>query len=149
MGGGAMVYDYKCTKCDKVEEQYHGMKETPEFFCSKCDSPMIRIFTINRTGFIIKGEAPSKVIKEQRYRQKHNADLGVRQLERYGTGPKPVPNVGGEEVGSWSEAAKLAKDKGLDTKSYEPMISKEKSISKVSGIDDTTWKKAKEAKGSV
>jgi putative FmdB family regulatory protein len=144
-----MVYDYKCVRCGKIEEQYHGMKETPEFFCPDCDSPMERIFTINRTGFIIRGEAPSKVIKEQRYRQKHNADLGLRQVERYGTGPKPVPNVGGEEVGSWKEAAKLAKDKGLNTASYEPLIQKEKTISKVSRVDDKVWKKAKEAKGSV
>lgn len=144
-----MVYDYKCTKCGKVEEQYHGMNETPEFFCSECDSPMVRIFTINRTGFIIRGEAPSKVIKEQRYRQKHNADLSVRQVERYGTGPKPVPNVRGEEVGSWSEAKKLAKDKGLNTASYDQVIAKEKSTSKISGINDVSWKKVKEAKGTV
>jgi putative FmdB family regulatory protein len=144
-----MVYDYKCIKCGNVEEQYHGMNETPEFFCSKCDSPMERIFTINRTGFIIRGEAPSKVVKEQRYRQKHNADLSVKQVERYGTGPKPVPNVGGEEVGSWSEAAKLAKDKGLNTSSYEPMIAKEKATSKISGINDSAWKKVKEAKEKV
>jgi hypothetical protein len=110
---------------------------------------MERIFTINRTGFIIRGEAPSKVVKEQRYRQKHNADLSVKQVERYGTGPKPVPNVGGEEVGSWSEAAKLAKDKGLNTSSYEPMIAKEKATSKISGINDSAWKKVKEAKEKV
>jgi putative FmdB family regulatory protein len=145
----SMVYDYKCIECGKVEEQYHGMNETPEIKCSVCGNPMTRIFTLNRTGFIIRGEAPSKVVKEKRYRQKHNADLSVKQVERYGTGPKPVPNVGGQEVGSWSDAAKLAKDKGLNTASYEPMIQKEKSVSKVSGVDDTAWKKAKEAKANV
>jgi putative FmdB family regulatory protein len=140
-----MVYDYKCTKCGNVEEQYHGMNESPEFKCSLCGEPSVRIFTINKTGFIIRGEAPSKVIKEKRYRQKHNADLGVRQLEHWGSGPKVVPNVGGEEVSSWSEASRLAKDKGLRTESYEPMINKEKSISKISGMDDNKWKAAKEA----
>lgn len=140
-----MVYDYKCTKCGKIEEQYHGMKESPEFKCSACGEPSERIFTINRTGFIIRGEAPSKVFREKNYRQKRNADLGVRQLERYGSGPQVVPNVGGEEVGSWSEASRLAKDKGLRTDTYEPLINKEKKISKISGMDDTKWKKAKEA----
>ena len=91
-----MVYDYKCEKCGKIEEQYRGMNETPEFKCSDCGSSMKQIFTINRTGFIIRGEAPSKVIKEQRYRQKHNADLGLRQVERYGTGPNPYPMLMGK-----------------------------------------------------
>ena len=143
-----MVYDYKCKKeeCGNVDEQYHGMNETPEFKCSVCGSPMIKIFTINRTGFIIKGEAPSKVNREQTHRRKRNADLGMRQIERYGSGPVAVPNVGGTEVGSWTEAAKLAKDKGLNSASYEPLINKEKKISKVSNINDSAWKKAKETK---
>ncbi len=144
-----MVYDYKCEKCGKVEEQYRGMNEAPEFKCSECGSHMDQIFTINRTGFIIKGEAPSKVIKEQGYRRKHNADLGVRQLERYGSGPKNVPNVGGIETESWTDAAKLAKECGMNADTYKPMIEKEKTISKVSNIDDKAWKAAKAAKGIV
>jgi putative FmdB family regulatory protein len=144
-----MVYDYKCTKCGNIEEQYHGMNETPEFKCLECGSPSERIFTINRTGFIIRGEAPSKVVKEQGYRRKHNADLGVRQVERYGSGPVAIPNVKGQEVGSWSEAARLAKSEGLNSDSYKPMIEKEKTISKTSNIDDKVWKAAKETKGIV
>ena len=41
-------------------------------------------------------------------------------------GMKLVPNVGGEEVGSWSEAAKLAKDQKKDVSTYQAMASKEK-----------------------
>jgi hypothetical protein len=36
--------------------------------------------------------------------------------------------VGGERVENWSEAKKLAKEKGLNTSSYDPMIRKEKEL---------------------
>lgn len=35
--------------------------------------------------------------------------------------PTLRPNVGGEEVGSWSEAARLAASKGLDPRPFERM----------------------------
>ena len=52
-------------------------------------------------------------------------------------------------MSSWKDAAKLAKDKGLNSASYEPLIQKEKTISKMSRVDDKVWKKAKEAKGNI
>lgn len=143
-------YDYRCNNCQKVVEIVHSMKVSPVFKCEDCpDEILERLISFNRGGFIIKGESPSKVIKEMGNRRRKNADLGVRQLERYGTGPRVAPNVGGMEVDSWSDAAKLAKEAGLDTKTYEPMIQKEKTISKTSGIDDIKWKKAKAEKGAI
>jgi putative FmdB family regulatory protein len=144
------TYEYQCHKCQKVVEIIHSIKETPIITCDTCpDEVMERLISHNIGGFVIKGDSPSKVIKEMGIRRRKNADLGIRQLERYGTGPRVTPNVGGEEVGSWTEAAKLAKDKGLREETYAPMIEKEKKISKVSGIDDTKWKKAKEDSGKV
>jgi len=144
------TYEYRCNKCENVVEIIHSIKESPVITCEDCpDEVMERLISHNFGGFIIKGESPSKVNKEMGVRRKKNANLGVRQLERYGTGPRVAPNVGGEEVGSWTEAAKLAKDKGLNADSYQPMIEKEKKISKVSGIDDTKWKKAKADSGKI
>jgi len=60
-----------------------------------------------------------------------------------------VPNVGGVTVDTWSDASKLAKESGMNAESYKPMIEKEKSTSKISGIDDKTWKAAKENKNKV
>jgi hypothetical protein len=37
-----------------------------------------------------------------------------------------APNVGGERVDTWSEAARLAASRGKDVSSYEPMVRKEK-----------------------
>ena len=141
-----MVYDYGCPKCNFKEEQIHGMEEHPVISCSKCGAIMARLFTINTTGFIIRGGSESTNWKEKRFHLKKRGELGTRQVERYGTGPALKPNVAGVEQESWSDAAKLAKEAGLSADSYQPMIEKEKRTSKVSGIDDLAWKKAKEEK---
>jgi hypothetical protein len=107
---------------------------------------MIRLISFNRNSFIIKGESVAKDWKEERYRLKRSANMGVKQIERYGSGPRVKPNVAGVEVDSWSDAAKMAKEAGLNADSYTPMIEKEKRVSKISNIDDAAWKKAKENK---
>ena len=145
------TYDYLCGGCGLVEEQIHSMNDKPEYFCPQCkehgkEIKMERQFTINTAGFIIKGGTEAINWKEKRHHMKKNAELGIRQIDRYGTGPKLKPNVGGVETESWSDAAKLAKEAGMSTSTYQPLIEKEKKISKVSGVDDTKWKKAKEDK---
>jgi putative FmdB family regulatory protein len=144
-------YDYKCPECGFEEEQIHSMKTQPVFFCPVCKNSgkevkLERQFSINTTGFIIRGGTESINWKEKRYHQKKSVDLGVRQIDRYGTGPKLKPNVGGVEVESWTDASKLAKEAGMNADSYKPLIEKEKYVSKTSGVDDSKWKKAKEAK---
>jgi putative FmdB family regulatory protein len=135
-----MRYDYRCAKCDFVDEYIHGMSETPEIVCPNCIEKMEKIFTV--TNFFIKGGTEATHWKEKRIRMKKRDTLGVKQVERYGTGPKLQPNVGGVETDTWSDAAKLAKEAGMSSESYTPLIEKEKD-SKKSGID-TVWKKAKE-----
>ena len=41
-----MTYDYKCQKCQVVEEKTHGMNETPAIKC-KCGGDMKKQFTIH------------------------------------------------------------------------------------------------------
>jgi predicted nucleic acid-binding Zn ribbon protein len=38
-----MTYDYKCKKCQKVEEKRHGMNETPVYLC--CKQPMLKLIS--------------------------------------------------------------------------------------------------------
>ena len=145
------TYDYSCPDCGIVEEQIHSMNVKPDFFCPQCKAvgkevKMSRLFTINMAGFIIRGGTDASHYKEKRTHLKRSAELGVRQIERYGTtGTKLTPNVGGLEQSSWSDAAKLAKEAGMNAESYKPLIEKEQRTSKVSGVDDAKWKKAKEA----
>ena len=145
------TYDYSCGECSFTEEQIHSMKEQPTYFCPQCkdagkEVKMERQFTLNTAGFIIKGGTEAINWKEKRHHHKKNAELGVRQIDRYGTGPKLRPNVGGVETETWGDAAKLAKEAGMKSESYQPLIEKEKSVSKISGVDDTKWKKAKQDK---
>jgi putative FmdB family regulatory protein len=30
------AYDYKCTKCENIQEERHGMSEKPRIKCVKC-----------------------------------------------------------------------------------------------------------------
>lgn len=139
-------YDYQCQVCSFTEEYIHSMKEDPVFTCPKCNGQnvqMVRLFSYN-PNFIIKGDSVAKDWKEERYRTKRSKNLGVRQIERYGSGPRLKPNVAGIEVDSWNDAAKMAKEAGIPSDSYTPLIEKEKRVSKSSNIDDTAWKKAKE-----
>jgi hypothetical protein len=51
-------------------------------------------------------------------RRGHLADK-EREAKGDGMIPSLQPNVGGEQVSSWAEASKLAKDQGKDTSGYE------------------------------
>jgi putative FmdB family regulatory protein len=139
-----MLYDYGCDECGFKDEYVHSMKDAPTILCPKCKTRMERLFLPNTTGFIIKGGTEAINWKEKRHHLKKSAELGVKQVDRYGSGPKLSPNVGGVIQESWSDAAKLAKEAGMNADSYKPLIEKEKTVSKVSGVDDSKWKKAKE-----
>ena len=145
-------YEYRCPKCGLIKEELHSIKVDPEFICPACQmgggesNKMERLISRNFGGFVIKGGSPSAAWKEKRLRSKKNADLGVRQVDRYGGGPRLQPNVAGMEVDSWSDAANLAKEAGMNADSYEPMIEKEKHTSKESNVDDRKWTDVKDKK---
>ena len=137
------AYDYFCSSCGHVHEEIHSMNESPVFYCPECNKKLERKFSLS-VGFIIKGGTEATHWKEKRSRMSRREELGVRQVERYGTGSKLRPNVAGMETDNWSDAAKLAGEAGMSTESYEPMIEKENRTSKSSGMDDAVWKAAKE-----
>lgn len=146
------TYDYRCNECQLVREITHSIKEDPYILCPKCklegkDMKMERLISLNKSGgFIFKQWTESMVHKIGRDKRKQNTNLEMQQIERYGSsGPKLKPNVAGMETESWADAKKLASEAGLSTGSYEAHIAKEKSTSKVSGIDDRKWKAAKDA----
>ena len=133
------TYEYKCSDCGHQEDIVHSIKETPDFYCPKCkdNGKEIRLERlIGLSQFIIKGGSEAIHWKEKRLKMKKNAELGVKQIDRYGTGSPLKPNVAGVETDSWSDAAKLAREAGINTTSYEPMIEKEKRTSKINKVDD-------------
>lgn len=121
-----MWYDYKCSKCGHVEEVVHKISEDPSLICSSCGSEMIRQISLSGGGFLIKGGSSSIHHREKHLRTKMNEEAGIRMKARYGdTGPKAVPNIAGVRQESWSDCQKLAKECGMNSNSYQPMVDKE------------------------
>jgi len=120
------TYDYHCNKCKITKEIIRSISDDTEEKCQKCGTVMVRQFTLNRTGFIMKGGTPAINYREKQHRLKKREKLEKKEREKYGNGPKIRPNVAGMETNSWSDAQKLAKEAGMNHESYAPFVKKEK-----------------------
>jgi putative FmdB family regulatory protein len=120
------TYEYQCKKCKSIEEFTHSIKDNSKYKCPKCKKVMVRLISLNRTGFIMKGGTPAINYREKQLRLKRREKLAVKEKARFGSGPQIQPNVAGMETDSWSDAQKVAKEAGMDTESYTPYIEKEK-----------------------
>jgi putative FmdB family regulatory protein len=140
-------YDYKCEHCGHIQEVIHRITEDPVIPCPKCMNHDVRIPMVRQIsgGYFNLGSTETMAWREKRQRTRNNAALELKQMERYGKSSGTlVPNVDGETTESWSDAAKLARDKGKDTMTYQSKIVEEKSTSKESGVNDKKWKAAKD-----
>jgi len=47
-------YDYKCPKCETVEEVFHSMAEVGKIIvkCKKCKNMMHKLFSSGTTGYV-------------------------------------------------------------------------------------------------
>lgn len=124
------IYAYHCDACDIDFDKIRPMLEASDPMpCVECGGKTRKLVT--SCGVIFKGDDwASKNGRVARQMREKNRVLGQKQDERVRDGGIPggklVPNVGGERVDSWGEAAKLAKSKGKDTAGYEKMARKEK-----------------------
>ena len=50
-----MFYDYKCKKCNHVQEERHSILKEPKIRCEKCNSLCKRQMP-NTANFILKGD---------------------------------------------------------------------------------------------
>lgn len=50
------LFDFKCTKCETVEEQYTPAYEKRESICTKCGSIALRLNTIYPSSIIFNGD---------------------------------------------------------------------------------------------
>jgi predicted nucleic acid-binding Zn ribbon protein len=99
-----------------------------EQMCAVCGNTLRKLLTA--PNVIFKGDGWStKNERIKRQMRDKNKKLTAKQNEMKRDAPNVdlAPNVDGQRVDSWSDAQKLAKSKGKDTKSYEPLIAKEKS----------------------
>ena len=49
------TYDYKCIQCGHIQEEFHFIKKNPNVKCEKCNAKSKKIFSVNDTNFILKG----------------------------------------------------------------------------------------------
>ncbi len=57
------AYDYWCKKCDITKEENHGMMESPEIHCPKCDGIMQKTVS-GGGGFIMKKDGTRNSVQK-------------------------------------------------------------------------------------
>ena len=122
------TYEFKCPACGASVERTMPIKDFEQPQTCACGAPLERQIPSN-LGMVLKGDGwPGKAMKVNGQMAAKNRRIGARSAEKARDAPglKLVPNVGGEQVESWSEAKNLAASKGKDTSTYEPLVQKEK-----------------------
>jgi len=124
------TYAYKCDHCGEEFDKILPISRYKEpQDCINCGEGPARKVITGGTGFILKGDSwAGKNLKVKNQMREKNRRLDAKQNEMKRDAPSVTlaPNVGGERVGSWSEAAKLAKSKGKDTSGYHKLARQEK-----------------------
>lgn len=137
------IYTYKCS-CGETKSVIHRVAERPAIACPSCQG-LMALFVTGGSGSFVRGMTSGKYFKEDRQRRKKNAELGVRQMERYGGSNKLVPNIDGQEVESWKAAASLAKDKGLgDTSKFQKYLDEESNSQNSAKVNEKKLKVLKD-----
>lgn len=120
------IYGYACPSCAHEFDrrlpisQYNEPQPCPE--CGTEAKKQISAPNFNLVG----DDWPGKANRINSQMAEKNKRLSARQAANHGAPARLVPNVEGERTDSWSDAAKLAKDKGKDTSGYERMAATEK-----------------------
>lgn len=126
-------YAYRCPECDHEFSRFLPLADYKEpQTCPECGHhPAKKLIT--PVGVIFKGDGwvdKNLRIKKQMRKKNERLDRISEEMKRDAPEMKLAPNVDGERVDSWNDAAKLAKEKGKDTSGYENMARKEKALEK-------------------
>jgi putative FmdB family regulatory protein len=123
------TYEFMCHSCQEPFEKDLSISEYStqlSFPCPACES-LDTSRQVSETSFVLVGDGwPSKDFRGKAQMLARRKRVGQKMKDHVAPLKKLVPNVGGEEVASWSEAKRLAASKGKDTVSYEPLVQKEK-----------------------
>ena len=116
------IYGFKCNACGNLFEELLSFSQAKEQrCCSLCDSFETQRL-ITSPNVIFKGDGwndKNERIKKQMRRKNKRLDKRQSEMKRDAPSVKLAPNVDGERVDTWSEAAKLAKSKGKNVALYE------------------------------
>ena len=125
-------YDYACLSCEEVFERMLPMSRSDEAqACPTCGKETRKV--VCAPEIIFKGDDwASKNNRIAGQMRDKNKKLSTNQNQRKRDAPVATlaPNVGGERVGSWTEAQSLAGSQGKDTTSYAPKVAAEQALKK-------------------
>lgn len=115
------TYGYQCNACSAVFDRVLPLSKRKELqACPECQAEARQTLTAG-VGAVLRGDGwtgKNILIKSQMAARR--ARVGRREVSFRHDGPqiRLAPNVGGEQVDSWSEATKLARSKGKETSLY-------------------------------
>lgn len=120
------TYAYTCPKCSDHFDRVLSLSERDQPQTCACGEVAHKSIS-GGPSFVMKGDGwTGKNIKIQGQMANKNRRLSGKSRDQ--PNQHLVPNVGGEEVDTWSEAKQLAASKGKDTTGYDSMIRKEKAV---------------------
>ena len=80
------TFDYKCTKCDNVQEEVHKISEKPAIKCNICMSDCEKQFTPT-TNFVLKGGGfPSQEFRMKDQMLSKNDKMKAKMTDKVNSG---------------------------------------------------------------
>jgi putative FmdB family regulatory protein len=87
------TYDYKCSSCQNIQENFHSISSNPIIKCEKCNSTCERMMS-SSSNFILKGNNwPSKDMKMKKDMTAKNKKAGEKSKDSYGDGVKKLSDI--------------------------------------------------------
>lgn len=80
------TYEYKCSVCENIQDEFHSMSLKPDISCKVCGKPCQKIFSSNG-NFILKGtDWPSQNSKMKDEMLRKNSKMKSKMIERESSG---------------------------------------------------------------
>jgi putative FmdB family regulatory protein len=121
------IYSYECRTCSTSFDRSVSRSEHSAPQQCECGGEGVRV--VGDVGFVLKGDGwagKNQKIRGQMALKNQYLDAKSRERRNDAPGMRLAPNVNGERVDSWGEAAKLAKSQGLDSSTYVERARQEK-----------------------
>jgi len=116
------AYTYRCSVCSTTFDRSLPLACYQEPQTCVCGATAERV--LEPVGVILKGDGwPGKNLKIRGQMAQKNRRLSGKAKDA--PTAALVPNVGGDETGTWAEAQKKAASEGKDTSTYTPLVQQE------------------------
>lgn len=117
------IYEYQCESCEHQFQKLLPVSQCSDpQSCAVCGEGSRKL--ISSVNFNLVGDGwagKNDRVKRQMAAKNKRLDAKQAEMKRDAPGMTLAPNVNGERVDSWSEASRLAKSKGKDTKGYDKL----------------------------